>query len=409
MTERAVGTRRLKPFSSRQHSSTTGSEDGLTDGFAAPLSARGIAALQCSAGNHAVTQLMSEQRSQVPTIQRWAWVSAAQVMPDAPGLDAAMKAFAGDKVVRDYGSMAEFKDHAAGKTDYVGTLPAASSSPGTWVRFAPTGTNLLGEDHTMVTLEHVAPAVGTKSFIYEQFATDDLSAKPAMKAAYKGENAALFTKFGVGGVADKRQFGAESLFPKIAFAFTVMLPYATGAEPLSVLKTGQYTGQPLQRYLKIAWGYAKDVADEVAALKKAKKAVPADLKALGKAYDDTKADLDAFVTGLPVDGYLGDALDTVDGKKKLPALEKFCRATIAAMIARMKTDTGLTANERKELKKMPQGTTAEKSAAFGKWRDLHFSHAVRDAVAKGVRYAGMGREHLKYLIAEGLPGQEPRL
>jgi hypothetical protein len=54
---------------------------------------------------------------------------------------------------------------------------------------------------------------------------------------------------------------------------------------------------------------------------------------------------------------------------------------------------------------MPQATTAEKFAAFGKWRNLHFSHAVRDAVAKGVRYAGMGREHLKYLIAEGLPAK----
>ena len=338
-------------------------------------------------------------------IQRWAWVSAAQVKPDEPGLDPRMKGFTTDSVVRDYGSMSEFADHAAGKTDYLGNLPASSGSPGTWVRFAPGGSNLLGEDHTLVTMEHVAPAVGSTNFTYEPFSTDDLSGQPAMKAAYETENADRFKTFGVDAVPDKRQFGGESLFPKIAFAFVILQPYADGAGSLDDLKPGGYVGQPLQRYLKIAWGYARDVADEVAQLKKAKKPVPAAHKQLGSVFSSTQGALDGFITALPVDGYLGDSLDTVDGKKKLPSLSKLCKAVVASMTARMETDTGLSDAERKQLKGMPRGTAAEKGAAFGKWRNLHFSHAVADAVARGVRYIGMGRDHLDYLNAEGLPAK----
>jgi hypothetical protein len=401
VSERTAASRAPRLASHRSASERERSDDVID--ASSELSTDRVAALQRRAGNHAVTQLMAARQSQAPTIQRWAWVSAAQVQPNEPGLDPAMKTFAADKVVRDYGSMGEFKDHAAGKTDYLGTLPAASASPGTWVRFAPSGINLLGEDHTKVTLEHVVPAVRTTSFIYEPFATDDLSASPAMKSAYETENADRFKAFGVQGAADKRQFGAESLFPKIAFGFNLLLPYATGASSLDDLKPGQYVGQPLQRYLKIAWGFAADAADQVAAAKQAKKPVPADLQGLATTYQATKGDLDAFITGLPVDGYLGDALDTANGKKKLPSLEKLCRAVLAAMLARMTSDAGLSAPERQELGRMPKGSSADQMAAFGKWRNFHFSHAVRDAAAKGVRYAGMGLEHLKYLRAEGLP------
>jgi hypothetical protein len=405
MPERTVSARDRTPSAHRRHGQTDGPEEAVNPDLTYPHYHREVIALQRAAGNRAVSQLLNESSAQpTPTIQRWAWVSAAQVMPVAPGLDPQMKAFAADKVVRHYRSMAEFKDHAAGKTDYLGTLPASSSSPGTWVRFEPTGTNLLGEDHTLVTMEDVAAAVGTKSFIYEPFATDDLSSQPAMKAAYETENADRFKRFGVDSVADKRQFGGESLFPKIAVGFTILQSYVNGSKKLSELRTGPgYVGQPVQRYLKIAWGYATDVAGQVAQLKKAKKTVPSDRKQLAAAFADTKGDIDAFIKALPVDGYLGDALDTVDGKKKLPALSKFCQAVIVSMTARMEADTGITAAERTQLKRLPRGTETERGAAFGKWRNLYFSHAVRDAVARGVRYAGMGLNHLDYLKAEGLP------
>jgi hypothetical protein len=52
---------------------------------------------------------------------------------------------------------------------------------------------------------------------------------------------------------------------------------------------------------------------------------------------------------------------------------------------------------------MGTGSQHENEAIFSKWRNLHFSHAVWDAVKRGVRYAGMGRLHLDYLVAEGIP------
>lgn len=367
------------------------------------LTQRQVIALQSAAGNHAVSStLRSAQQVQGMVVQRWAWVAASQVKPDDPGLDSKMKTLASDKLVHDYGSNAEFKDHAAGKTDYLGNLPGPTS-PGTWVRFAPTGSNLLGENHTAVTLEHVMAAVGSKSFIYEQFSVDAMPAGSAMRTAYEEENKDLFNRFGVGGVADKKQFGAESLFPKMGFALNTLLPFFTGAGKLDGLKPGAYLGQPAQRYVKIAWGHSKDVADEVKKLTAAKQKVLAPLKSLAKVFAATKAELDVFITSLPVDGYLGDALDTPAGKKLLPALLKFGKAFVAAMLARVSTDAGLTEQERKNLKKMPQGKSSEQQAVFDKWRNLHFSHAVRDAAKRGVRYAGMGRFHLDYLTAEGLP------
>jgi hypothetical protein len=186
-------------------------------------------------------------------VQRWP-VGAKQVMPTEQGLDANMKALAGDSLAHSYFSQSEFADHAAGKTDYLGNLPDSSTSPGTWVRFSRKGTNLLGENHEQVTLEQVAPAVGSTSFIFEPFSTDVITPGSAMEAAYDLETAIRYAQFGVGGVADKRQFGAESALSEDGFALTLLLPYFTGEDSeLDGLKAGGYVGKPTQRYLRIAW------------------------------------------------------------------------------------------------------------------------------------------------------------
>ena len=363
-----------------------------------------LTSLQRLAGNQAVARLLAgaEERP-VPVVQRWAWVAGARVLPGGGGQTPAMTAFASDTVVRDYVSSAEFKDHAAGKTDYLGNLPAASGSPGTWVRFNPTGTNVLGEDHTLVKLEQVTPAVRSTSFIAERLATDDLSARPAMRAAYEAENQGTFATYGITNLPNKQLFGGESMFPKLAYAFNSMLPYVCGMEPMIDLKPGNYDGQPYQRYLKIGWGHATDVADEVATLVAAKQTVPAHLRRLAAAFTATRGELDSFIKALPVDGYLGDALDTAAGRRKLRSLERFCRALIGTMTALMKTDTSLTGAERRSLTRMPRGSRAERDTAFMRWRDLHFAKTLRDAVNRGVRYAGMGRAHMRFLVADGLP------
>lgn len=367
-------------------------------GLSGALAPGQIEALQQTAGNRAVVSLL--KRTPAP-VQRWAWVSGAQVNPSDQGLTTEMKAFASDKVVRDYGSDSEFKHHAAGATDYLGNLPGPASR-GTWVRFSPNGTNLLGERHTEVTLEQVVRAVGTTSFIYEPFSVDAMAPGSAMKAAYETENQARFASMGIGSVADKQPFGAESLFPKIGYGMNLILPFLRAGD-LDALKPAAYRGQPGQRYVKIAWAYAKDVAGEVAALKAQNKQPPAELTKLKKVRKQVDADLDTFITGLPVDGFLGDALDSLAGKKVIQPLITFCEAVLDAMLARASTDATLSQTERDDLNKMKKGSETEKSALFSKWRNLHFLHAVRGAAARGVRYAGMGREHLKYLIGEGLP------
>ena len=358
----------------------------------APAAPAELLALQQGAGNRAVAALV---------VQRHAFVRDKQVKPSHPSLTPAMKAMAADTTVRDYRDGGEFADHAAGKTDHIGTLRAGS--PGTWVRFARTGSNLLGEDHTKVKLEHVMPAVGSTSFIYEPLATDDMSALPSMKAAYEQENAARLAQMGVGGATDTRKLGAESLFPKIGFTMAALLPLLQGGPTFDNLKAAAYIGQPAQRYLKIAWGYGNDVAGEIAGLKAAKRPVPPELTQLAATVKRLTPALGPFITGLPVEGFLGDALDTAAGRKHVPDLVRFCTDTMNAMTARIATDAVLTEAERKTLQAMPRATAAQKGALFSVWRDMEFSHAVRAAVARGVRYAGMGLLHLTALQAEGLP------
>jgi hypothetical protein len=364
------------------------------------LTSQQLAALQRTAGNRAVTAAIeSARRRSGPAVQRWSWVANQRVRPDDPGLNRSMKRLAKDKLVHDYVDGAEFAKHAAGDTDYLGNLPGPTST-GTWVRFETTGTNLLGENHTLVTLEHVIKAVGSKSFIYEPFSVDVMPVHSAMMTAYRKENRDRFKRFGVKGVADKRQFGQESLFPKMGFALNLLVREVTGPDDLDKVKRGAYTGQPVQRYLKIAWAHAKDAADEVQRLKGPK---PAPLEALAAAFTTTRDELNAFITRLPVDGYLGDALDTPKGRRLLPTLLEFSHRFVEAMLDHVTTDQRLTGAERETLANMPRERGGEKEAIFSLSRNLHFSHAVRDAVGRGVRYAGMGRLHLDYLTREGLP------
>jgi len=370
-----------------------------------PTGPAGLLALQQLAGNRAVAGAVADPRHTTPTggpvVQRYAFVRDKQVIPSHPSLTPAMTAMAADTTVRDYQDGGEFADHAASRTDHIGTL-RSPASPGTWVRFPRTGSNLLGENHTKVTLEHVVAAVGSKNFIYEPLAIDDLSALPAMKAAYEKETADRLARMGVAGAPDTRKFGSESLFPKLGFSLTAILPMLWQRN-IAALKPAGYIGQPAQRYLKIAWGYGKDVPAEIATLKAARKRVPPELRRLAATCKRLAPTLDPFITALPVDGFLGDALDTPASKKIIPDLISFCEDLVNAMGARISADTVLTPAEKKKLEAMPQAKVGQMGAMFAVWRDMEFSHAVRAAVARGVRYAGMGLLHLVALRAEGLP------
>jgi hypothetical protein len=191
----------------------------------------------------------------------------------------------------------------------------------------------------------------------------------------------------------------------MGFALNLLVPLDAGK--LDDLKAGAYLGQPAQRYLKIAWGYSADVAAQVKQLKtaskKGSKKPPKALDDLANVHETVKDKLDGFITALPVDGHLGDALDTPAGRKLLAPLQQFIEAVIAALLERTSTDTALTDKERKDLGSMAKVSQIERDAVFYKWRSLHFSHSVRAAAKRGVRYAGMGKDHLVDLIAEGIP------
>jgi len=336
-------------------------------------------------------------------VQRFAFVNEGQVHQRDPNLTTDMKAMVTDGKVRNYNDLDEFKKHAGKRTDYLGNL-----KDGTWVRFSPTGINLLGEYHTEVTLEEVVPAVGSKSFIYEPLTSDALKEGSAFATAYLTENRERFRTFGVDQEKDKQQFGAESLSPKMGYNMMNLLPFLEGKFPLSGLKRAGYFGQPAQRYLKIAWGYSKDNMADVLAKKTAKVFVPPKIAALAAVHAKVEAQLDSFITSLVVNGFLGDELEKPGKAVLLAPLAEFARAFTEAMmrVAASDRSSRLSDSERIGLAGSTPSTDAAKSKLFTEWRDFKFEDNVAAATKRGVRYAGMGQAHLDHLVSVGLKANQ---
>ncbi|GIG64511.1 hypothetical protein Pen01_08060 [Phytomonospora endophytica] len=357
------------------------------------------AAMQSRVGNRAFGRYLDASAADRPTVQRRVFIAGVRVHAPDPRLNAITTPWAGDGLMRDYHDVAEMNAHAAGTTDHIGNLPGPPSAD-TWVRFPRTGLNILGEDHTQVKFEMVAPAIGTTNFTYEPFSSDRLPAGSQISAAYNTENNAGYAAFGVGAAPNRRRFGGESLYPKMAFAMNLLIPYFNGTSALAGLATGGYVGEPTQRYLKISWAFAKDVVAEVAGRRRWQRALSAEKRNLAAVTTAQMATLDAWITGLVVDGHLGDTLDTVAHRPKLPNLLAFVNALLPVLNARAGSDAGLNWRERRRLRRMPSATEADRASKFALWRNLHFKHVVADAARRGVRYAGMGRAHMDYLVTD---------
>jgi hypothetical protein len=326
-------------------------------------------------------------------VQRHAFVDGRQIKRSDPIAKGAAGAFVTDDVVRAYKSKDELTDHAAGATDYLGNL-----DDGTWLRFHPTGLNVLGEMHTLVTLTDVMRAVGSKNFISERFATDDLADGSELKAEYEGENVDRFKEMGIDNDPDKKKYGAESLFPKIGYALAAAIPFFNGTKPIEDLTTKEgYTGKPLQRYLKLGWAHAKDIRASVAQQLKAKQAVPATLVELCRVVTTLEASLDAFITGLPPEGFLGDAIVAAKDTKLLPRLLTLANAVVDAMFERALTDPSARLDDTRKKALGNSPSTEDKFKVFSQWRNFNFEDSVKKAAADGVRYAGMGAAHLYHL------------
>jgi hypothetical protein len=321
------------------------------------------------------------------------WVGGNKISrpEDVPANAGATKPYVGDGLVRDFVSWDEARAYAADNTDYIGNLPGPGE-PGTWLRFEQAGFNIVGEWHNYVPLVETVTAVKAHSFIYEQFATDALPANSAFRAAYLVENTVLLQRFGVGLNGNLALVGGESLLPKIADTVAELVPYFSKTAPMTDMTSGgnRWLGKPDQRYIKIGWGWAKDLANGPGATVAE--------TALVQVVNARRAILDPFITGLPVDGYLGDPLVLPENDDKYQPLLALCQACVPVMFERAYNDQALTPQERQELQAMPTGTPDEQQKMFGLWRNLYFAKATADAAARNVRYAGMGTAHRKWLV-----------
>ncbi|GAA3049037.1 hypothetical protein GCM10010464_11590 [Pseudonocardia yunnanensis] len=390
-------------------------DDRVRRASAAANSAAALLALQRLAGNAAVTRALGRptalpqppstptaQKSLAVSVQRVAWVGDQRVDPSEAALTPEMHKLAADRDVHDYQDENEFRRHAAGQTDYLGNIEHPNAEyNSTWVRFSPTGFNVIGENHDKVTLAHIAPAVGTRLFIYEPFSTDNLTANPATADASRRANAGPMSDFGLRATDDTRQFGAESLFPKLGFAFAGMMPLIT---PAALGRMNGFTGRRLQHYLVIAWTYAGEVSAEVMHRSRQGPTGVADELVgqhraeaqLSKVYESLPI-LGEFVNGLQPDAELGTSLMSwriahpEHADQLLIEFREFGRNFIELLAARVDGDTGMSAFDKKWIKAKPS------IDRFQYWRDMKFKESVLGAQARGLRYAGMGANHMRDL------------
>lgn len=360
-----------------------------------------------------------KERAREKPVQRFAFIKGTQVKTGDERLTSKEQSdMVKDETVRDYESIEEFKQHAADGTDYIGNLKKGEA--GVWVRFHPGGTNALGENHTKVVLDHVLEAVGgTKSFIHERFLDIDETKEqvPSTYALYTSDCQSRDREFGVENVLNKRPFAAETLVPKIGFGMVIL--YEMMGKDLKLLRsTGNggpqtdHTGRVLLKTLRQAWAYAEDVVNwfgkdyksypDTLLMKKVKLFIPF--------YLSIKDKVDPFVQLLVYGDALGDKLDTDKWRGLASDLQIFAKLLGDAVYVQTLEygGSGLDEKDRVQLLKEEEGgvkqTSMKQMNVMNTWRNTAFKRHVLDAIQNGVRYAGMGNEHLKYLLSQTMPG-----
>lgn len=331
-------------------------------------------------------------RSGIPqatgVVQRWAFVNGQLIDKKSPELTKKMQPLADDQLVHDYETMEEFKDHAEGKTEYLGNLKHAAN---TWVRFSSTGTNVLGENHTETTLPDVLKAVGKASFIYEKFITESLDEKPKTKNAYQVGAGNVFEKFDLPRSTPWTAHGAESLYPKLGFSMALLLPYLREPDNLDELRSGEskeYLGIQMQTSLKIGWKYGKDKRNQQEP--KAPEGKLVELYKKGndrKSYKPLEKNLNKFIEALPDGGSLGDAFrDKKTREKYAEPLKEYVTALINELQEQVAKDP--LAPEDPGSKNLDG-----QESYFSRLRNRHLWNSTEKALGKKVRYVGMGLDH----------------
>jgi hypothetical protein len=164
-----------------------------------------------------------------------------------------------------------------------------------------------------------------------------------------------------------------------------------------------YLGERLQAYLAIAWAYAGEVRAEVEA--RDRLTGPAQVadepngrhraEAQLAKFCENQQVLGEFVDGLRPDGYLGTSLEhwqsvhPSDADQLIDELREFGHTFLELMTEKANEDPDLAAADRAEIR---AGRGADR---FRNWRDVKFRESVLSPHARGVRYAGMGANHLR--------------
>lgn len=352
-------------------------------------------------------------------VQRAVWIEGDYVEPTDTRFSRAtprMREWLADSGIRDYQHEDEFRRHAAGKTDYLGNL-----EDGTWLRFSATQLNVVGEDHTGVTLPDILRAVGgTKSYIYELFPSDKLP--PRMRSAFVESGPNVLADLGVGPKDSLRAHGAESIYPKLGYIMTLLKQQLDtfrrhGLEPRD--RDNKVYGQkPVQRGLSYAFAFAQDTRARRDGLKnrlasrlstRHRRAEAAD-RQLIDVFGRHERLLMTFEATFRPGGYLNDTLLSWRERYGAPgldaltaALDDFADAAMPAFRQYQQQDDALSDDDRRRLAGAP---TPEKE--FGDWRNMTFRQNARAAVRSGKRYAGMGENHRGYLEGAGL-GEDERV
>ena len=322
--------------------------------------------------------------------QCYAFIGDKQVLPTDDGAGGAAAPMVGDTVVRSYDSAAELQDHAGGQTDYMGNL-----ADGTWVKFSPKGTNVIGEVHgSAVTLPTILPAIKASNFVYEGLASDSLADAPNTKDTVAQQTGPLAASLGLEQGATAAH-GGESLDPKIGYCMADLAATLQGGG-LDTLCSGpnQYSGKPAQRYFSVAWSYSQDNLAKVT--KKGEESCTAGERGLATWHTQLAPDVEEVLGHMTPDGFLGDAMKKCkDLNETEAAVRLFAVAVRDAIIEIALADpkSGLIGSQKNTLKD-PNASHGDKSEVMDVWRNNRIVESVRAAVAAGVRYAGYGEMHL---------------
>jgi hypothetical protein len=234
-----------------------------------------------------------------------------------------------------------------------------------------------------------------------------------MLSIFREMNTERIENYGIGEQGDIQKFGAESIFPKLGYAFTLMPPLL---DPNNLGPLKNYTGVFTQHALKIGWAYARDVHVHVNRRSNQNPLVRAAgrLSARRRAEDQLAATyakqrlLADFVAGLKPEEKLGSSLDEWmaahprDIGRLFGILRGFARDIVAVLREKVSDDPAVGLVDRMNL-----GLKRQDEAKFAHWRDVNFRESVRAAQRRGIRYAGMGSRHSEFV--RRILGEQPGL